>query len=107
MILTRLVLHNYSVFEGRCELRLGAAQNGRNVTIIGGRNGAGTTSVLEAIRLCLYGAHGVQKRQGREYRTFLQSRVNKGALRTSPYCASHVEIEFEEEVKGKRNAYVI
>ena len=107
MLLTRLVLHNYSVFEGRCELQLPASENGRNVTIIGGKNGAGKTSILEAIRLCLYGGQGVAKRQGREYKAFLQSRVNKGSIRTSPYASSHVEMEFVEEVKGKRNTYTI
>ena len=107
MLLTRLVLHNYSVFEGRCELQLTTSETGRNVTIIGGKNGAGKTSLLEGIRLCLYGGQGVAKRQGREYKAFLQSRVNKGAVRNSPYCSSHVEIEFAEEVKGKRNSYTI
>jgi len=107
VLLTRLVLHNYSVFEGRCELRLTDSQDGRNVTIIGGKNGAGKTSILEAIRLCLYGGQGVEKRQGREYKAFLQSRVNKNAIRNSPYCSSHVEMEFVEEVKGKRNIFTI
>jgi len=65
--LNRLVLHNYSVFEGSCEFSLEVRPPEKNVVIIGGKNGAGKTSILEAVRLCLYGAQGIEKRPGREY----------------------------------------
>lgn len=102
MRLNRLVLHNYSVFEGSCELSLDVQTPGKNVIIIGGKNGAGKTSMLEAIRLCLYGAQGIGKRQGREYKGFLQSRINRKAQKSSPYAKAFVELQFAHEDKQKK-----
>ena len=81
--------------------------NGKNVIIIGGKNGAGKTSLLEAIRLCLYGSQGVNKRQGREYRAFLQSRVNRRALRSSAYAKAYVELQFVYEGGNKPLDFLI
>jgi len=94
LVLKSLILNNYTVFEGRCEFDLETHDKDKNVIIIGGKNGAGKTSLLEGIRLCLYGAQGVSKRQGREYRAYLQSRINRNALRISPYAKAFVELQF-------------
>jgi DNA sulfur modification protein DndD len=95
--LNKLTLHNYSVFEGTCELSLEIRTPGKNVIIIGGKNGAGKTSVLEAVRLCLYGAQGISKKPGREYRNFLVSKINRQALKASPNAKSYVSLEFVHE----------
>ncbi len=97
MQLTRLILHNYSVFEGTCEFSLGVRVPNKNVVIIGGKNGAGKTSILEAIRLCLYGAQGVNKKLGREYKNFLQSRISRIALTHSSRTKAYVELQFVHE----------
>lgn len=94
MRLNKLTLHNYSVFEGTCELCLEVRTPGKNVIIIGGKNGAGKTSVLEAVRLCLYGAQGINRKPGREYRNFLASKINRQALKASPNAKSYVALEF-------------
>jgi len=105
--LNRLVLHNYSVFEGSCEFSLEVRSPEKNVVIIGGKNGAGKTSILEAVRLCLYGAQGIEKRPGREYRTFLQSRINRKAQKSSPYAKAFVELQFAHEGNQKRFDVVV
>lgn len=107
MKLTRLILHNYSVFEGTCELSLDVRTRDKNVIIIGGKNGAGKTSILEAIRLCLYGALGIEKRPGREYRGFLQSKINRKALTASPNTKAFVELQFVHEDKQKIAVIVV
>jgi DNA sulfur modification protein DndD len=103
--LQRLILHNYSVFEGACEFSLEVHTPDKNVVIIGGKNGAGKTSILEAVRLCLYGAQGVNKKPGREYRSFLQSRINRTALKFSQNAKAYVELQFVDQGK-QRNASV-
>jgi DNA sulfur modification protein DndD len=105
--LNRLVLQNYSVFEGTCELPLGVRSPEKNVIIIGGKNGAGKTSLLEAIRVCLYGAQGIEKRPGREYRAFLQSKINKKALKNSANAKAYVELHFSHEDKSKDRTVLV
>jgi len=64
-------------------------ENGRNVVLIGGMNGYGKTSILEALYLCLYGkdamAHlaraGLKTDERKGYPTFLEKAFNGEALR--------------------------
>ena len=63
--------------------------DGRNVVLIGGMNGYGKTSILEALYLCLYGkdamSHlaraGLKTDETRGYPTFLEKAFNGEALR--------------------------
>lgn len=107
MKLQRLTLHNYSVFEGTCDLSLDVRTEGKNVIIIGGKNGAGKTSILESVRLCLYGPLGIERRPGREYRNFLQSKINKRALRASPNTKAYVELQFAHEDKQRTSVVTV
>lgn len=104
MQLKRLILHNYSVFEGPCEFALDVRTPDKNVVIIGGKNGAGKTSVLEAVRLCLYGAQGVNRKPGREYKAFLQSKINRTTLKFSPNSKAYVELQFVDRGREKDRA---
>jgi DNA sulfur modification protein DndD len=54
MIIDKLVLHNYGVYEGRHEIAL-RPQRGKPVTLIGALNGSGKTTLLEGIQICLFG----------------------------------------------------
>ncbi|TWA66698.1 DNA sulfur modification protein DndD [Azospirillum baldaniorum] len=62
---------------------------GKNIVLVGGMNGYGKTSVLEALYLCLYGkdamAHlaraGLKTDQSKGYPTFLERAFNGEALR--------------------------
>ena len=55
MILTEIRLRNFRVYDGEHVLTLRGPEKGRNVYLIGGANGAGKTSLLQAIALGLYG----------------------------------------------------
>lgn len=54
MRISRLILNNFSSFEGVTEFNL-APEKGKNIILVGGKNGAGKTSLFTAIKLALYG----------------------------------------------------
>jgi len=58
MRIDKLVLDNFKSFATRTELDLGDPEpsDTRNVILVGGMNGSGKTSIIEAINACLYGA---------------------------------------------------
>lgn len=59
MILKTVSLHNYTAFEGTQEINLTPTENSeQNIILIGAMNGSGKTSLLEAVKLCLYGERG-------------------------------------------------
>ena len=81
MILTGVVLTDYGAYRGRNEIDLSCAAD-RPVVLIGGRNGAGKTTMFEAVRLCLYGAAALGGGRGRRvgkraYEGLLARRVHR------------------------------
>jgi len=51
----KLTIENYKSFQFATELAFPVAEDGRSIVLIGGMNGAGKTSIMEAINYCLYG----------------------------------------------------
>ncbi len=52
----KLTIENYKSFRFATEIRFPVGEDGRSIFLIGGMNGAGKTSIMEAINYCLYGA---------------------------------------------------
>lgn len=81
MILRSLILENFGLYGGRTVFDLAPAagpDGARPVVLVGGRNGAGKTTFLEAVRLALYGQRALGARVGRaEYEAYLAGRVHK------------------------------
>ncbi len=54
MIISHLSITNFRNYSGTTEIDLNIDKT-RNMVLFGGQNGAGKTSMVDAIRLCLYG----------------------------------------------------
>lgn len=52
----KLTIENYKSFQFATEIPFPIGEDGRSIFLIGGMNGAGKTSIMEAINYCLYGA---------------------------------------------------
>ena len=80
----------------------------RPVILIGGKNGSGKTTILEAVRLCLYGARSLGNRvsQGAYYEYLASTIHHSQATLLQPQEAS-VELDFEHVHSGKKDYYYI
>ena len=78
MIFTELVLHNVGPYRGRQSMSL-ATQPGKPIILIGGMNGCGKTTLLDAIQLGLYGNRAITSNRGSQaYEDYLTSLVSRG-----------------------------
>lgn len=107
MKLTRLRLKNFGVFYGNFDFDLNPHQNGKNVILVGGKNGSGKTTILEAIRLALYGplAYGF-KVDTSVYYDKVDSKLNSYARRNKETTYQIIlDIELVENLE--RKSYII
>jgi len=87
MRFTRLIVQNFKTFRDKTEFDFSRNADipGRNVFLIGGMNGSGKTSILDAVNLCLYG----EKKLEKIYKAINQYEVEKGN------CDCSIELQFE------------
>ncbi|HEY8384217.1 MAG TPA: DNA sulfur modification protein DndD [Microvirga sp.] len=96
MILDELTLHNFGVFGGRQSVAL-APQPGKPITLFGGLNGGGKTTLLDALQLCLYGPGArCSNRNGLAYDDFLRRSIHRRA--DAPEAA--LELAFRHSAGG-------
>ncbi|HXT16625.1 MAG TPA: DNA sulfur modification protein DndD [Gemmatimonadaceae bacterium] len=109
MILRSILLENFGLYHGRLELDL-APRVRRGVThpivLIGGKNGVGKTTLLEAVRLALYGRRALGSRVGQaQYDEYLRSRIHRPvAQQMTPHGAA-VGLEFSYAEDGVLRNY--
>src|SRR4051812_10786969 len=99
MLIRRLVLENFGLFAGRHEFDLvPRVKYGktRPIILFGGKNGAGKTTILEAIRLVLYGRLVLGSRvRAVDYDKFLRDRVHRRRVDIDGNTKAAIAIEFE------------
>ncbi|MGB3189266.1 MAG: DNA sulfur modification protein DndD [Limnoraphis sp.] len=101
MIFLELVLQNFGPYQGRQVINLRPENNGnlRPIILFGGMNGGGKTTMMDAIRLALYGQRAQCSTRGNfSYNDFLTQCVNSN---TSPIEKTRVELVFEHVKEGK------
>ena len=89
MIIKRLTMHNFGVYAGTNTFDF---SNNKPIVLIGGMNGRGKTTFLEAILLSLYGSNSVSfiESKYRSYSQYLRSFVNKSSEEKDCY----IELDF-------------
>ncbi|WP_394921784.1 DNA sulfur modification protein DndD [uncultured Robinsoniella sp.] len=101
MIIKRLQLHNFGIYAGDNTFEF----NGKKpIVLVGGMNGRGKTTFLEAVLLALYGSNSfayIESKQ-KSYLQYLKSFVNKRA--EDKTCS--VELEFETN-NGLKEKYIV
>lgn len=102
MILDEIVLHNFGLYADRQTLTVTPPSPSKPVVLIGGLNGGGKTTLLDALQLCLYGPHArISNRASLAYHDYLARSIHRGA--TSSEAA--VEIAFRHTVDGAQEHY--
>jgi DNA sulfur modification protein DndD len=102
MTFDELVLHNFGVYGGRQVVTLTPPSSDRPIVLVGALNGAGKTTFLDALQLCLYGP--VARCAGRgelSYDEYLRRSVHH----RSAEGEAAVEVAFRHTVEGEEQTF--
>ena len=109
MIFHRLTLNDFGLFGGEQTFSLTPRiryKKRRPVILIGGKNGTGKTTILEAVRLCLYGARSLGNRVSRRaYHRYLTSMIHHSQATLLQPKEASVSLEFEHVHSGEKDYY--
>lgn len=111
MRIRKLILENVGLFRGRTEIDLAPRRKygkTRPVVLVGGTNGAGKTTILDSIRLCLYGPLAVGERVSLdEYHRYLRGCLHRSETTLLKSQSASVGMEFEFGIGGKLDVYFV
>ncbi len=108
MILDELTLRNFCLYGGEQVLSLAPARRRGKVVpivLVGGINGGGKTTLLDAVQLVLYGARArCSKRADKTYEQFLRESIHHGV---DPQDGAAVQLAFRHASKGEQHLYEV
>jgi DNA sulfur modification protein DndD len=100
MRLHSLTLDNVGVYRGPQTVRFSTLKS-KPITLIGGKNGTGKTSLLDSIPLVLYGNRARRILNGVAYPEYLHGLVHHGEL------AASIRLEFDRTENGRPVRYSV
>ncbi|ONK12582.1 DNA sulfur modification protein DndD [Streptomyces sp. MP131-18] len=104
MLLHNITLEDFGAYRGTQTLDL-TTQPGKPVVLVGGLNGCGKTTLLDAIQLALYGPRArCSSRGNRSYEAFLRESINR---QTDPKRGAAITLEFSITVEGEERLYTL
>lgn len=105
MIFESLVMHNFGPYLGRQELLLSPPSEKKPITLIGGLNGGGKTTILDAIQLALHGkrASGAL-RSGLSYSEYLRKAIHRSV---EPTEGAAIELELTVLLAGREERVMV
>lgn len=104
MIFEKIVLENFATYKGRNEILL-TPKKGKPIILIGGENGCGKTSMLDAFHLVLFGATARCSNRGKlSYEAYLRRCINR---KTDPEEGAVLELVMRFHIGGELKRYRI
>jgi len=107
MKFNRLVLKNIGVFYGNNDFDLSTLNKGQNVVLFGGKNGSGKTTILDSLRIVLFGAFAFGlKTDSALYLEKIEAKLNSKAKKDHQGLFQII-LELEMVENFKRNQYTL
>jgi len=100
-----ITFRNYKVYLGEHTVHCGAFNAEQPLVLIGGETGAGKTSFLEGIKLCLYGKDNPLMLKGFSYQNFLADVHNKKAKQKGDGFG--IAVEYKTDQMREMDTYKI
>ena len=96
MIFKKIELHNFGIYCGDHELQLDKLAD-KNITLVGGMNGRGKTTILDAIFITFYGKRALPLIQDevKNYNNLMARFINKSA--TDQWTSVSVTLDLEDD----------
>ncbi|WP_018591638.1 DNA sulfur modification protein DndD [Terrisporobacter glycolicus] len=106
MKINKLVLKNFRSYEEETVFDF-TTTNDKNIILVGGKNGAGKSTIFEAIKVCIYGPIAY-KYQGfnSSYISKIKSNINNNSLKNDSVDA-FVSIDIELTENTEKNTYTL
>jgi DNA sulfur modification protein DndD len=105
MILETLILHNFGLYAGRQIIDLSPVGENKPIILFGGLNGAGKTTILDALQLALYGKLAkTSARQGKAYEDYLLESIHTNSDDSE---GASVELTFSHRSAGKTHQFTV
>ncbi|WP_328514060.1 DNA sulfur modification protein DndD [Streptomyces mirabilis] len=102
MLLRKITLEEFGAYRGKQSLDLTPKKN-KPIILIGGLNGCGKTTLLDAIQLALYGNRARCSGRGtKSYEVYLRESINRKA---DPARGSAITLEFTVLTGGQEHYY--
>lgn len=103
MHFSSIELYNYGIYKGHHVLHLTDQIGDKNITLIGGMNGRGKTTLLDSVFLCLYGRKSIEFITGKRtaYHKVLKDRINKSSIDKNTYIRLTMEMDDEDNTTIK------
>lgn len=102
MILDDITLHNFGLYAGQQTISLTPPSPDKPIVLIGGLNGGGKTTFLDALQLGFFGPHAkISNRGSLAYQEYLSRSIHRGA----DIAEAAVEITFRRTVEGQEENY--
>jgi DNA sulfur modification protein DndD len=111
MLLRSITLQDFGLYAGEQEISLlprARNKKERPIILIGGNNGAGKTSLLDAVRLTLYGKMALGSRISQsDYSTYLKSRIHVPPAKKEMPSSASITLDFDYSESGQTHRYQV
>lgn len=105
MIIDELLLHNFGLYRGQHKIELSPGSSKKPIVLLGGLNGGGKTTVLDAIQLALYGKLARCSNRGSlAYSDYLRRCIHR---HVPAFEGAGVRLKFRHTMEGEERYFSI